>query len=188
MPPHLHIHRVSCLRPQIELDCTDKTPESITYFNRIPSPRRTLLMNEFSSLAGGDHDLLHQQADELITPTCFPLSMEYTCVFTRLATFTQSFVSKASPRHLANAGFYWVGFALENEKIIRDKVACFWCGYSASSWKSTPSPQKIHSRVRPDCPFVRNVLKPKVTDEIVQTVISLWSNTPLVKFLKDTYS
>ena len=186
MPHHLHTHRVNFSRPEIELDCSNSAPEDVTFFNRLPSQRPIPLLNEFSSLSGGDHTLLNQQADQLITPTFYPIHLDFSCVFSRLATYTQAFKSKASPRHLANAGFYWVGLATENEKLIRDKCVCFWCGYAASHWKATPSPSKTHAISRPDCPFVRNILKPIETEGMIETAVALWMNTPLAKFLEET--
>lgn len=65
----------------------------------------------------------------------------------RLDTFRKWPNTKLSPKVLADAGFYFTGYA--------DVVRCAFCGVEGRHWDAKDDPMADHREWRADCPFVQ---------------------------------
>jgi hypothetical protein len=70
----------------------------------------------------------------------------------RLNTFNKGWTSSVKPKHLAAAGFYFIG--------IGDCVKCFRCGLGLNHWLRTDNAWQEHSRWEPSCQFVSKIKGP----------------------------
>ncbi|UXX41898.1 iap-3 [Psilogramma increta granulovirus] len=76
-----------------------------------------------------------------------PVHQQYTNYTTRLESFV-NWSSSVSHKHLAEAGFFYVG--------DRDITVCFWCNVRLHQWCSGDDVWAEHARYFPSCGFVIN--------------------------------
>lgn len=62
-----------------------------------------------------------------------------------------------TPRDLAEAGFFYMGFG--------DVTFCYSCGKCISMWLSTEHPLVLHKRWGPDCKFIQSKFNAKGKDD-----------------------
>lgn len=84
---------------------------------------------------------------EVVDESTYPLVPHMRSEEARLQTFS-SWPSAApvTPRHLAQAGFYYMG--------ERDRVQCFCCGGMLSGWEAGDTAWGEHTKHYPNCFFI----------------------------------
>nr|CAB3225622.1 ZF(RING)-14 zinc finger protein [Phallusia mammillata] len=79
-------------------------------------------------------------------PCEFPSTPHMAQIDNRLATFVNWLYTRATPRMIAEAGFFSLG--------VRDRVKCFYCNGGLQNWRRNDDAWEQHAKWYPTCEYV----------------------------------